>query len=601
MAVRPLPPPGPDPTDKKRHPIQNSKPARKQQFVETIRSVANAPALQKYLNVVMKKRWLRIAGIAVAALLVILLVLPFLINVNSFRPKIESEATNALGRPVKLGSLSLSILAGTVGIDDISIADDPGFSKSPFVTAKSLKVGVELMPLIFSKQLNVTGIVLDEPQITLLKATNGTWNFSSLGGAGAKKVPESEKSAPTPQNFSVGKLEIKDGKLTVGKANSAAKRQAYDKVHVEVTNFSFASQFPFQMTAGLPGGGNANVSGKAGPISPQDAAKTPVEGTVKVNNMDLATSGFIDPKSGIGGLADFEGKLNSNGSQAKVVGQVACDKLKLSPKGSPAPKAVTIKYAVNADLDKQAGTITQGDVAIGKALAHLRGGFQTQEETQVVNLKLTAADMPVDELEAMLPALGVVLPSGSKLQGGTLSTELGISGPVDKLVITGPVRLANSKLAGFDLGSKLGALAAFTGKAAASHDTSIQNASLNARIAPEGTRADAINLTVPAIGVITGAGTVSPAGALSFKMLANLSGGVAGGLTKMAAVGRGNNGIPFSIQGTTSNPQFVPDMAGVAGSVASGAIKGAVLGKVPGVNGAPAEGVGGLLGRRKKN
>jgi AsmA protein len=96
----------------------------------------------------MKKHWLRIAGIAVAALLVILIALPLLINVNSFRPKIESEATNALGRPVKLGNLSLSILAGTVGIDDISIADDPAFSKSPFVTAKSLKVGVELLQAV---------------------------------------------------------------------------------------------------------------------------------------------------------------------------------------------------------------------------------------------------------------------------------------------------------------------------------------------------------------------------------------------------------------------------------------------------------------------
>src|SRR5215470_2329979 len=602
MAARPLPPPGPDPTDKKRHPIQTSRPPGKQ-FVETIRSVANGPALRNYLSGMMKKRWLRIAGIAVAALLVILLILPFLINVNSFRPKIESEATNALGRPVKLGNLSLSILSGTVGIDDISISDDPAFSKSPFVTAKSLKVGVELMPLIFSKQLNVTRIVLDEPQITLLKASNGTWNFSSLGGAGAKKSPESEKStSSTPQNFSVGKLQIKDGKLTVGKANSAAKRQVYDKVNVEVADFSFTSQFPFKMTAGLPGGGDANVAGKAGPISPQDAAKTPVEAAVKVNNMDLATSGFIDPKSGIGGLADFEGKLNSNGSQAKTVGQVTCDKLKLSPKGSPAPKAVTVKYTVNADLDKQAGTITQGDVAIGKALAHLTGGFQTQGETQVVNLKLSAPNMPVDELEAMLPAVGVVLPSGSKLQGGTLSAELGISGPVDKLVITGPVRLANTQLAGFDLGSKLGALSAFAGKAPSSRDTSIQNASLNARVAPEGTRADSINVTIPAIGVVTGAGTVSPGGALDFKMMAELQAGLAGGLTQRAALGGGKSGgIPFSITGTTSDPKFVPNMAGVAAGVAEGALGNAVAGTkgaskgAAGVTGA----VGGLLGRKK--
>ena len=544
----------------------------------------------------LNKRYLKIAGIVVAVVLVILIALPLFININSFRPKIESEVTNALGRPVTLRDLSLSILNGTVGVDDISIADDPAFSKTPFVTAQSLKVGVELMPLIFSKQLNVTGIELDEPQITLLRAANGTWNFSSLGGAGAKKALEPEKQgASTPQNFSVAKLEIKDGKLTFGKANSTSKPQVYDKLNVEVKNFSFTSQFPFELTVDLPGGGNANVSGKAGPINSQDAAKTPLEASVKANNMDLAASGFIDPASGFGGVADFDGTLNSNGSQAKAAGLVTCDKLKLSPKGSPASKKVTIKYAVTADLDQQAGTITQGDVAIGKATAQLTGGFQTQGETQVLNLKLSAPNMPVDELEAMLPALGVVLPSGSQLQGGTLSTELGITGPVDKLVITGPVRLANSKLAGFDLGSKLGALSAFTGKAPANGDTSIQNASLNARVAPEGTRADAINLTIPAIGVITGAGTVSPAGGLDFRMVADLQGGKPGGLTERAGIGSSTgSGIPFSIQGTTSNPSFVPDVGSVAGHVAKGALQNAVAGKTGGNTG-----VGGLLGRKK--
>jgi AsmA protein len=202
----------------------------------------------------------------------------------------------------------------------------------------------------------------------------------------------------------------------------------------------------------------------------------------------------------------------------------------------------------------------------------------------------------------MLPAAGIVLPSGSQLSGGTLSADLGISGPVDKLVITGPVRLANTKLAGFDLGSKLGALSAFTGKAPSSRDTSIQNASLNAHVAPEGTRADAINLTVPAIGVITGAGTISPGGALDFKMMANLQGGMGGALTQKAGLGGGQGGgIPFSITGTTSNPSFVPNMAGVAGSVAQGALGTALSGKTGAAKGASeATGaLGGLLGRKK--
>ncbi|HXY52928.1 MAG TPA: AsmA family protein [Terriglobales bacterium] len=544
------------------------------------------------------KRTLKIVAIVIAVLLVILIAIPLIINVNSFRPRIESEASAALGRQVSLGNLSLSLLTGSVGVDDIKIADDPAFSKSPFVTAKSLKVGVELMPLIFSKQLNVTDITLDEPQITLLKAPNGTWNFSSLGGTAAKK-PEAEKSGSTPQNFSVARLQVKDGKLLVGKANSA-KTQAYDKVNIEVTNFSTTSQFPFKLTAGLPGGGNADISGKAGPINAQDAAMTPFSTAVKVNNLNIGSAGFIDPASGIAGLANFDGTLNSDGSQAKAVGTFTGEKLKFSPKGTPAPVPVVIKHTVDANPAKESGEITQGDILLGKAVAHLTGTFQTQGETQVVNLKLHAPDMPVDQLEALLPALGVVLPSGSQLKGGTLSAELGITGPLDKLVITGPVRLANTKLAGFDLGSKLGALSAFTGKAASNPDTSIQNASLNARVSPEGTKADNINLTVPAIGVITGAGTVSPGGELAFRMLADLHGGVAGGLTQVAGMGS-SKGIPFSISGTTSNPHFVPDVAGVAGSMAQGALGEALKGKsAAGTPGNAAAGaLGGLLGKKK--
>lgn len=532
------------------------------------------------------KRWLKIVGIVLACLLLILIALPVFINVNSFRPKIEVEATNALGRPVTLGKLSLSVLSGTLGVENISIADDPAFSQSPFVTAKSLRIGAELMPLIFSKQLNVTNIVLDRPQITLLKAANGKWNFSSLGGNNIKGLPNQEKSgASAPQNFSVAKLEIKDGQVNIGKANSTAKPQMYDNLSVKVTDFSLTSQFPFELRAGLPGGGKVDISGNAGPINPQDAASTPLDTAIKVSDMDLARSGFIDQGSGIGGQVDFDATLNSNGSQAKVAGLLTCDKLKLSPKGSPAPKRVTINYTVDADLNKQAGSIEKGQIAIGKAVAQLSGEFQTRGESQLLKLKFSAPGMPVNELEAMLPALGVVLPSGSQLQGGTLSADLSITGAVEKPVISGPVRLANTKLAGFDLGSKLGALSSFTGKAASSRDTSIENASLNARVAPEGTRADTINVRVPAIGVITGAGTISPTGAVDFRMIADLQ-GVAGGLTER--VGRNNasrGGIPFSIQGTTSDPRFVPDVAGVAGSVARGAVQNAVSGKSSGLGG----------------
>src|SRR5262252_10466903 len=274
MAARPLPSHEPERTPKKDS-ARTAATTLKQRFLEIARSLEE-PAFQNNLRAIAGKRWFRIAGIVVAVFIVLLIALPFLINVNSFRPKIESAATTALGRQVKLGDLSLSLLSGTVGVENIDIADDPAFSKSSFVTAKSLRVGVELMPLIFSKQLNVTGIALNEPQITLLKAANGTWNFSSMGGPSTNQTPESQTSpSKSPGNFSVAKLEINNGRLSVGKTNSTVKPQVYDEVNAEVTNFSSTSQFPVELTATLPGGGTASVSGKVGPMNGQDAAKTP--------------------------------------------------------------------------------------------------------------------------------------------------------------------------------------------------------------------------------------------------------------------------------------------------------------------------------------
>jgi AsmA protein len=550
------------------------------------------------------KRLLRILGIIFAVVLIAIIALPFLIDVNSFRPKLESELSSALGRDVKVGNLKLSILSGSVSAEDLSISDDPTFSKTPFIQAKSLSVGVDLMPLIFSKALHVNDLTLTEPQIFLVHAPSGKWNFSSLGGNNAAKpntAAPAKSSDASNANLSVAKLEVKDGRVTVSQANSSVKPRIYDKVNIEVRGFSFTSQFPFTLTASLPGGGSVKLDGNAGPINSTDASLTPLDAKILVKQLDLAASGFIDPASGIGGVADFNGTVSSDGKEAKTHGVLSADKLKLSPKGQPAGKPVQVTYSVIHNLAKQAGEVTQGEITIGKALAQLTGNYQIQGDTTSLNMKLNGQGMPVDDLEAMLPALGVILPSGSSLKGGTLSTNLAISGPTDKLVIVGPLKLTDTKLAGFDLGSKLSVLSKFTGSAGKTgSDTSIQNLSTDARVAPEGIRTDNVNLTIPAIGVLTGAGTISPAGALNYKMNATLSGGAVGGITQMAGLGGSGKGagIPFAIQGTTSNPTFIPDVGGIVGSQLQDQLKS----RIPGANNqnSPINSITGIFGKKKK-
>jgi len=546
---------------------------------------------------------LKIAGIVVAVLLLIIIAIPFLINVNSFRPKLESALTEALGREVKVGNLSLSILSGSVSAEDLSIADDPAFSKDPFIRAKSLKVGVEVMPLIFSKKLHVTDITLDKPEIALLRDASGKWNFSSLGSKTAAKPAAPSEPSSTP-DLSVSKLDVKDGRLSVNRANSSIKPHVYDNVDISVRDFSPKSQFPYTISANLPAGGTVKLDGKAGPINSTDVSASPIDAKIDLKGLDLTASGFVEPSTGIAGVADFNGTLNSDGHVLRTSGTLKADKLKLAVKGTPATQPVTVKYATDFDLQKQGGTLTQGDVSLGKALAKLTGTYLSQGESTILNMKLNADGMPVDDLQAMLPALGIVLPSGSKLQGGTLSVNVGIAGPVDKLVIAGPIRLSQTKLAGFNMASKMSAITALTGQQGGS-DTSIQNLSTDARVAPEGVRTQNVNLTIPALGTVTGDGTISPAGALDYKMNASLSGGVVTGLTQLAGIGGKGGSIPFFIQGTTSDPKFVPDVKGMVGSQLKGGLGNALGNLTGGKNNSgnqpsPMDALGGLFGKKKK-
>ena len=74
---------------------------------------------------------------------------------------------------MQVRDLRLSLLSGALSVDNLSVSDDPRFNSGPFLAAKELNVGVELTPLIFSRQLNVKEISVVDPQLVLLKDPSG--------------------------------------------------------------------------------------------------------------------------------------------------------------------------------------------------------------------------------------------------------------------------------------------------------------------------------------------------------------------------------------------------------------------------------------------
>jgi AsmA protein len=545
------------------------------------------------------KKLLVILGIVIAVLIVIVLVLPLFINVNRFKPTLETDLTNALGRKVEIGNIGLSILSGGITVDDVVIADDPAFSQSAFLQAKELKAGVALMPLIFSGKLAVSSFTVTDPQVSLLHSASGKWNFSSLGG-GTAKTSSSGSSGTT--NISVEKLTISNGTVVLGSVGAKGKNQTYQDVNLEASDLSYTSQFPFKFSAKTPGGGSISLDGKAGPIDASDTSLTPLNASITVHDLDLASAGFLEPSSGFGGVIDFKGTVSSDGHQASSDGTVQANKIKLVAGGKPAGVPINIDYTTKYDLKSQSGTLEKGDVHIGKAVAHLAGSYDMAGATTTLQMKLNGQAMPVPDLEQVLPAAGVTLPSGASLQSGSLNVNLTISGPVEKLVIAGPIDMSNGKIAGFNLKSKLGALSQFAGLGGGGggSDTEIQTLSATIRQDPAGTQLNDMNIVVPSIGTVTGSGTVSPTGQLNFKNVAKLSGGnpvgaMASGLSMVAGGGK-NNGIPFTITGTTSNPVFLPDMKAMAGSMAKG-----MVGTPEGAGKAATSALGGLFGKKKSN
>lgn len=722
-------------------------------------------------------------GSIVALILLIALAIPLFLNADAFRTRIESALTTSLGRKVTLGKLDLSVLTGNLVAENGTIADDPAFSTEPFLQASKVKIGIEMLPLILSREIHITGFEIYSPKITLLRAANDTWNYSTIGSAQQNTGANKESSTLIP-NLTVGHVTISDGQLTVGSVPApgmaATPRRTYDRLTLEAKDFSFQKSFPFTASAHLPGDGAVSLKGNAGPIDPHDASLTPfdahleakhidplaagfvdstsgVTGTfeaidvqatwngqqlhvvnlvvdtpkltlvrenkpttvappppapnsnnmlstltadhlqikngaititspgqaispvyqqlnaevtnvsptatspfklsaqipgggsvtgdgtagplnqasaiatplnahIAISHLDLATSGVVAPDAGISGIANLDLKALSDGKNLNANASANIQGLRVAKNGSPSPKPVLLQLTASQNVQALTGQLQNAVITIGKAITNVAGTYQTSGATTTLDLKVNAKAASIDELEAFLPSVGVHLPSGSRLQGGTLTTNLNVTGSAAAPIISGPVRIDNTNLAGFDLGSKLGPLSSLAGIKSGS-GTAIQSLSANVAVNGGNVRTDNVSAIVPSIGSATGAGTISAAGALNYNVILKLTGvlgavggkggaaagagGIAGQLMGMipggaagGAAGKviGNyagaalrNGVPVAIGGTTSNPTFTPNMGGIMNSATNGAPRKGAAKPSPNSTNPLTNALGGLL------
>jgi AsmA protein len=225
-------------------------------------------------------KWV-VLGVAVVIvlLLAVVLVLPYFINVQKYKPEIEKRISENLGLPVSIGGdlrLSLFPWAG-VAFSELRVGNPPGFKEENLFFVKSFEVNVKVIPLL-SRDIQVKGFILEGPRVVLEKAKNGKANWEQIGRASREsrmETPEEEKAGREEssadgfavKSLAVGEMSVRNGSLLWVDGSKGERKEIKD-LSLEVKDVSLDRPVTFMLTAGLEGM-PVQVEGKVGPLGNQ--------------------------------------------------------------------------------------------------------------------------------------------------------------------------------------------------------------------------------------------------------------------------------------------------------------------------------------------
>ncbi len=148
------------------------------------------------------KRTVKYSLIFLSLLIVALLAAPFFINVNDYKSVIVNKVEQATGRDVSIGDLHASLFPWVgVRMDNVRLANRPGFSGGNFLQVKSLDVRLALLPLL-SRQVEIKRFVMDGPKLLLERDAGGAGNWEDLLPGTKSGKPQSSGGVSGPASGS---------------------------------------------------------------------------------------------------------------------------------------------------------------------------------------------------------------------------------------------------------------------------------------------------------------------------------------------------------------------------------------------------------------
>ena len=202
-----------------------------------------------------------IVGIVGGAILVKVLITP-----ERVRATVIPVAEQQLGRSVTLDSIDISLFSGIV-LEGLRIKEQD--SQEDFITAQRALLRYRFWPLLHM-QIEVDEITLQQPQITIVRHRDGTFNFSDLlalaDQPSATPVPvpapttkpsaAQASAAAAAINLSIADLSLKDGQLRfIDNAVAAPLSHEYaiNQLQVNARALALRQPFPVKLSCNING------------------------------------------------------------------------------------------------------------------------------------------------------------------------------------------------------------------------------------------------------------------------------------------------------------------------------------------------------------
>lgn len=361
-----------------------------------------------------------LAALAVGVPVVLLLLLPYIVSLDSTRARILAAAESALHRKVEAGAIRLEILSGPgAGIERFAVKNGAGWESPTLLSADRVSVKVAFWPLL-SRRVEIRKVVADGLTIAVERDPKGAMNVDDLLAGSPDRGPE--PPAPSAASLLLSRLDIKRGRLMFVDRKVVPGQTvtiSLDDVTGAISDVGRSSAARFDLAARFlaDSGRNFTLSGTLGPpVAGRGPGDAPLNATFAAKGLALAS---LRPWLGKPGGTD-PGTFSIDGTvEGALLGPLKAGfQFTLAP---PAPSSpippIEGKIAMTVDWRNGTLALASSPLVVAKLPLTAEGRIESLRTIPNMNLRLaTPGDVSLDDVTG-LPGLAGALPADVKLAG----------------------------------------------------------------------------------------------------------------------------------------------------------------------------------------